>query len=111
VQERRTAWLQFLADLQDRLTGVEDVWLEKMRLVPAAKDERLKLAVAGRLLERSDPLAKTAGPEAFDRIRALLTSLKQSPFVGTVEDERFDDSQPGLLAFEFVLVSAEARPL
>jgi type IV pilus assembly protein PilM len=111
VRERRVAWLQFLSDLQERLTGVEDVWLERIRLVPAAKGGPLKLAVTGRMLERSDPLAKSDGSEAFDRVRALLMSLKQSPFVGAVEDERFDGSQPGLLAFEFVLVAAETRPL
>jgi Tfp pilus assembly PilM family ATPase len=111
VRERRAGWLEFLADLQERLSGVEDVWLDRMRLVPAAKDGPMKLTVAGRLLERGDPSGQSGGPEVYDRVRALLASLRQSPFIGAIEEERFDGSQPGLLSFEFVLLGSETRPL
>lgn len=110
VHERRTSWLQLLADLQERLTDVEDVWLEKIRIVPATKDEPLKLAVSGRMLERISAQS-TSSPEALTRVRALLNTVAESPFVAVVEKERFDGSQPGLLAFEFVLVTEKIRPL
>ena len=110
VQARRTAWLQGLSDMQERLAGVEDVWLERMRILPATKDAPLKLVVAGRMWERGTPAARS-GPQIPDRVKALLSSLAESPFVAAVESERFDGTQAGLLAFEFVIVTEEARPL
>jgi hypothetical protein len=110
VQDQQTSWLQLLGDLQERLTEVEDVWFETLRVLPATKDEPIKLAVAGRMLERSHPTAKSS-PEALARVQALLGAMAESPFVAAVEKERFDGSEPGLLAFEFVMVMKDVRPL
>ena len=110
VYDRRAGWLNLLADLQDRLGRVEDVWLEKLQIAPAANGAPLKLVVSGRMLDRTNPLAKVS-PETFSRVKALLASIVDSPFVAAVEGERFDNNQPGILKFDFVLVADPARPL
>lgn len=110
VQERRTAWPGFLSDLQARLVQVEDVWFERLQPIPPAAGAPLKLAVSGRMLDKANPLAKTS-PETLHRVRALLAELVDSPFITSVEGERFDHSQPGLLRFDFVLVTDSAHPL
>ena len=108
--DRRASWLNLLADLQERLGQVEDVWLEKLQVMPAAAGAPVKLAVSGRMLDRTNPLSKVS-PETFNRVKALLASIVDSPFVATVEGERFDNNQPGILQFDFVLVADPARPL
>ncbi|MDB6114876.1 MAG: Competence protein [Lacunisphaera sp.] len=108
--DRRANWLNLLADLQDRLVKVEDVWLEKLQVMPAAAGTPVKLVISGRMLDRTNPLSKVS-PETFDRVKALLASIVDSPFVATVEGERFDNNQPGVLKFDFVLVADAARPL
>jgi type IV pilus assembly protein PilM len=107
---RRTGWIRLLADLQEHLTAVEDVWLESLRPIAPAGDAPLKLAVAGRMLDRTNPLAK-ASPETEQRVAALLAEVARSPFVSAVEGGRFDNSRPGILKFDFVLVTNPARPL
>lgn len=110
IQDRRTAWLGFFADLQNRLGQVEDVWFEKLQAIPPSGAAPLKLAVAGRMLDRTNPLAKVS-PDTLNRVKTLLAGLVDSPFVAGVENERFDNSQPGILKFDFVLVSDPAHPL
>jgi type IV pilus assembly protein PilM len=36
VAEARTSWIALLADLQERLVQLEDVWLERLQVLPAA---------------------------------------------------------------------------
>lgn len=110
LQARRTAWQGLLSDLQGRLVTVEDVWFERMQTLPPAAGAPLKLAVSGRMLDKTNPLAKVS-PETFSRVQALLAGLADSPFVAAVEGERFDNSQPGILRFDFVLVTDGAHPL
>lgn len=110
VAARRTAWLGLFADLQSRLVQVEDVWLETLQAIPPAAGAPLKLAVSGRMLDKTNPLAKVS-PETLSRMQTLLTGLVDSPFVAAVEDERFDNSQPGILRFDIVLVTDPAHPL
>ncbi len=110
VYDRRGSWLGLFADLQDRLVRVEDVWLEKLQAVPDATDAPPRLLVSGRMLDKANPLSKVS-PETFDRVKALLASVAASPFVGAVEATRFDNSQPGILRFDFVLVTNPQRPL
>ena len=109
IHDRRAGWLNLLADLQDRMVRVEDVWLERMSVV-SAPGTPLKLAVSGRMLDKTNPLSKVS-PETFSRVKALLASFVDSPFVASVEAERFDNEQPGILKFDFVLVVDPARPL
>lgn len=111
VHDRRVSWIAFFADLQERLTRVEDVWLERLHLSPLPDGGgRLRLAVSGRMLDHMNPLAH-ANPDTHRRVTALLGDLVESPFISSVEGERFDHRQPGILHFDFVLVTAPDRPL
>jgi type IV pilus assembly protein PilM len=110
VELRRTAWQGLLADLQDRLVRVEDVWFERLQTIPPTEGRPLKLALSGRMLDKTNPLAKVS-PETYARVQSLLEGLAASPYVAAVESERFDNSQPGILKFDFVLVTDAARPL
>ncbi len=124
-------WLDFLADVQARLAKVGDVWLERIQLVsppmadgvaapvaptaegaPAAPPAAppLKLTLAGRLLDVANPVSNVS-PESYERAKKLIASFTGSPFVATVENEHFDNTQPGLLRFDFTLVVNPARPL
>jgi type IV pilus assembly protein PilM len=113
VAARRTNWPQLLADLQDRFVKVEDVWLERVQLAAPTGDAAgapLRLAISGRMLDRTNPLANVS-PDIYRRVTELLTSVVDSPFVSAVENERFDNHQPGILRFDVVLVAEPARPL
>ena len=119
-------WLDFLADVQARLAKVGDVWLERVQLVqPPAADPAvpvtpaadgaaavppLKLALTGRLLDVANPVSNVS-PESYERVKKLIASFTGSPFVASVENEHFDNTQPGLLRFDFTLVVNPARPL
>ena len=110
VYDRRTSWLNLLADLQDRLGRIEDAWLEQLQVVPGPAGGPLRLRVSGRLLDTANPQSKVS-PETFGRVNALRQSLVDSPWVAAVEGERFDSSQPGMLRFDFVLVTDAQHPL
>lgn len=109
ADHRRGTWLEFLADLQDRLGRVGDVWLDRLEVVPAAGAAPHKLHFAGRMLDRDHSTGKV-GPETIARVKVLIASVRESPFVHGVEGERFDPSQPGVLQFDFVLVADPRRP-
>jgi len=109
---RRASWPLLLADLEQRLVVIEDVWLDRLQVLSGADDATgpLRLAISGRMLDRASPL--TRGSEAAGRkVSALLASLVDSPYVSAVESERFDESQPGILRFDCVLVAEPTRPL
>ena len=110
VYDRRTRWVGLLADLQDRLVSVEDVWLEKLQVVSGAAGTPLRLLISGRMLDKANPLSKVS-PETFSRVKTLLAGVAGSPFASAVEGTRFDNSQPGILKFDFVLVTSAERPL
>lgn len=128
--ETKANWINFLADLQERLVRVEDVWLDRIQVVrppmpepgaaqaepppadpnaatpaePAApKGPPLRLTLSGRLLDVSNPQSKVS-PESLQRVKQLLASFTGSQFVTAVENERFDTNQNGLLRFDFTLV-------
>ena len=111
VFDRRASWVNLFADLQERLGRTEDVWLERMQVRPAAGDAPMRLFVSGRLLDKTNHLSK-ASPETANRVKTLLRDIDRSPYVKVAEEgQRFDDSQPGILQYEFVLVANPARPL
>jgi type IV pilus assembly protein PilM len=137
--ETKANWINFVADLQERLVKIEDVWLDKLQVVrpplpepgavpeepppqegapapestpadgaqpavpPAPKGPPLRLALSGRLLDVSNPQSKVS-PESTLRVKQLLASFTGSQFIAAVENERFDNSQNGLLRFDFTLV-------
>jgi len=117
------AWGGFLADLQRQLRAVQDVWLERLLILPneAAKAPRnktefafkegpaislatpLRLRLSGRLLDRENPLSRVS-QSSYERVTALLNGMVESDFVIAVEGERFDASESGILRFDFTLV-------
>ncbi|MBP9912617.1 MAG: pilus assembly protein PilM, partial [Opitutaceae bacterium] len=114
----KSNWLELLADLQSSLAKVEDVWLDRLQIVaePPARDRPdeekrpLRLELNGRLLDVSNPVAKVS-PDSYARVKTLLTSFGESRFVAAVEDERFDNRQPGILQFDCTLVMNPENPL
>lgn len=110
VHNRRAGWLKLFTGLQERLVKVEDVWLEKLQTIPPATGVPMKLVISGRMLDKTNPLAKVS-PETFTRVKELLAGIVELPSVSAVEGERFDNSQPGILKFDFVLVIDDAHPL
>ena len=110
VYDRRASWLNLLADLQDRLGRIEDVWLEQLQVVPGPAGGPLRLHVSGRLLDTANPQSKVSDG-AFRRVNALRQSFLESPWVAAVEGERFDCSQPGMLRFDLDLATDAQHPL
>jgi len=109
LHEQRTAWLQFFAGLQEQMVKEEDVWLEKLQTVPSEEGKPLKLAISGRMLDRSNATS-TGSAETFGRVKNLLAGIHDLPGILAVEGERFDRSEPGLLRFDFVLMTNPAHP-
>ena len=70
----------------------------------------MKLTLGGRLLDVANPVSNVS-PESYERVKKLIASFTGSPFLTAVENERFDNTQPGLLRFDFTLVVNAARPL
>ncbi len=124
LAEARDVWMRLLNDLQTRLAQIEDVWLDKLRLerpdpvMPSGRgharvrkaDTSTKLRLEGRLIDVYNPVSSVS-PDSYERVKALLESLRQSSFVESLTDERFDYSVPGILGFDFTLVIRDDAPL
>ena len=129
--ETKSNWINFFSDLQTRLVKIEDVWLDKLQIVRPALAEAtvpdpnapppdpaapkppgtpLKLTLSGRLLDVANPQSRVS-PEARERVKQLLASFTGSQFIASVENEKFDNSQNGLLRFDFTLVINPRSPL
>lgn len=105
----KTNWTGFLAELQDQIGKVGDVWLEQLAVIPAdlpagsgSSARGWQLRLSGRLLDVSNPVAKVSA-DSYARVKQLLAGFAGSPFVSAIEGERFDNAQPGLLHFEVTL--------
>jgi len=123
VLDARTNWIRFLADLQDRLGKIEDVWLDQLSVVPPAPTARpggapdpaeatgvWRLRLSGRLLAVGNPAVKVSA-DSYARVKPLLAGFAGSPFIAAVEHERFDHAQPGLLRFDVTLAVNPQHPL
>ena len=106
----RDNWINFFADLQKRLAAVEDVWLEEFAVQRDSADldslqgqQPKRLRVAGRMVDRQNPLARVS-PNMQKRVDRLLRSFTESAFIREVESEKFDTSENGILRFAFTLV-------
>lgn len=136
MEAMRTGWTAFLADLQERLARIEHVWLDTLQILPPeapapatgarpgaagmgvifagrsgghpAAGSSVRLRLAGCVFDPDHPLGD-AGEGAYRRAKALLESLRASPFAAAVEGERFDAGRPGLLQFEVTVVAAPRR--
>ena len=115
VIEARTNWIRFLSDLQGRLGKIEDVWLDQLSILPPSPSARQggavdpgatarawQLRLSGRLLDVRNPVANVS-PDSYARVKQLLAGFTESPFITAVENERFDQAQPGQLRFEVTL--------
>jgi type IV pilus assembly protein PilM len=112
VTERRGAWLKFLAELQDKLVDIGDVWFDRMQILAPGRGSHaspLRIAVSGRMLDRDNPVPG-GGNDVDRRVKSLLGSLGGLPFIARVEDEKFDSAQTGVLRFSFVLAVDEKHP-
>jgi type IV pilus assembly protein PilM len=123
--ETRSSWLAFCADLQEQLTRVGDVWLDRLQVLrsadlatettPPAGDataapKPLRLRLSGRLLDVANPQSRVSR-ESTARAKQLLASLRESPFVADVVGEQYDNRENGLLHFDFTLVVNPKHPL
>lgn len=126
----RDNWIRFFADLQDRLTDVENVWIDSMEVVrvasepaedprafrdpwdetPATPVVEATMRVRGRMLDQANPLSR-ASADTTANVTRLIDSIGRSEFVRSVGERRFDASQPGILQFEFTLQLDPGQPL
>jgi type IV pilus assembly protein PilM len=119
IERTRTAWREFLSDLESRVATSGDIWIE--RLAPLASgdpasagsdrkdDLPLRLELAGEVVERSvhsEPNATASRQNAADQLKHLLTTLRASPYVGSIRDERFEPNGAGALRFAMVVTLA-----
>jgi type IV pilus assembly protein PilM len=70
----------------------------------------LRLLLSGRLLDKNNPISNVSS-DSYERANRLLASFAESRFVTAVENERFDNSQPGILHFDFTLLISPQQPL
>jgi type IV pilus assembly protein PilM len=130
--DTKSNWINFFSDLQSRLVKVEDVWLERLQVVRASRADEvaapvpdpnaagdanaapklppLRLTLSGKLLDVANPQSRVSS-ESLTRAKALLASFTSSQFIAAVENERFDNSQNGLLRFDFTVVINPQKPL
>ena len=124
--DSKSNWINFFSDLQQRLVKVEDVWLEKLQVLrPSAEDLSssstdntpdepgvpvLRLQLSGRLLDKINPLSRVS-EDSFERVKLLIKSFGASQFISSVEKEKFNPTQPGILSFDFILVVNPKKPL
>ncbi|MCH6257038.1 pilus assembly protein PilM [Puniceicoccaceae bacterium K14] len=131
IVSSRLNWVRFLSDMQQRLLGVEDVWLDKLEFsresdvtsrlagsrlarknesAEKSEDAPLKLELEGRLIDAKNPLS-TVSEDSYARVKSLLENIEASGFVQSLDGERFDNSVPGILKFSFTLTINPELPL
>jgi type IV pilus assembly protein PilM len=76
----------------------------------SATQPPLRLKLSGRLLDVANPQSKVSS-ESLARAKQLVASFASSQFIASVENERFDTGQNGLLRFDFTLVINPQKPL
>lgn len=69
-----------------------------------------QLRLRGRLLDALHPDSKVSA-DSHARVKALLASCASAPGIAAIGDERFDNSLPGLLCFDFTLTVNPQQPL
>jgi type IV pilus assembly protein PilM len=61
-------------------------------------------------LDKNNPLSRVS-EDSFERVKLLLKSFADSQFISSVEKEKFNPTQPGILSFDFILVVNPKKPL
>jgi len=105
----RSNWINFFADLQQRLQNAGDVWLENLNV---SREEGLRLRLSGRLLIReADPETSFAVEQAEERVNSLLESFSNSGFISEVGNIQLTVTDPRILRFDFTLAINPDKPL
>lgn len=96
----RGRWPALLDDLQTRLSEVDGVWFEELKLrLPEAAAETASVRLCGRVAcDGGNQRANT--PELRPAVESLMGRLHDSPFLAALVNERFDASEAGSLRFE-----------
>ena len=130
LERARSAWMLLLEDFQERFSGVQDVWLDRLQLMgtdsgdssvladavppqshrkppgrpPDPKEAGVTdhLVISGHLLD-VDRLGTGAADDECPRANTLLTALRASPLIAAVEREHFIGVKSGLWRFEINL--------
>ncbi len=115
VVNSQTAWMGFLRDLHGRLQSLEDAWLEELVVLPPklvsslpannpapTMPQPLRMRLTGKMVDRENPLNKVS-QNVRKRVNQLIDSLRQSTFIATIEETRFDAAENGILRFEIQL--------
>lgn len=136
LAESKANWINFLTDLQDRLSSVGDVWLDQLKVQrptaagttsaagepiwgsagnaqaanPTKAADVIRLQVSGRLMDFNNPVSRVS-EDSYKRVKALLESFVGSKFIAALESESFNADQAGILRFDFILVVDPKRPL
>ena len=104
-------WINFFVDLQERLSGVEDVWLDDLEVLKQdsgangpqpTEGNWPRLKLNGRMLDRENPLDRVSD-NLQKRVNRMLSKFAESAYISKVQDKKFDTSKNGILAFEFTL--------
>jgi type IV pilus assembly protein PilM len=116
----RDNWREFLADLQSRVSGVKDVWVDEMRFkrTPGASVEGVAANDACSVTVSLNMLLKGVAPSGtFDaadfqaRRREILKTLKASPFVADIpaQAEKSDLNKANLPKLTLTLTVKQAH--
>ena len=127
--ESRTNWIELFGEFQQRLGEIKDVWFEDLKVVreqplsPAdpnnpnaprkpVGEPTYRLEISGRMLLRDFDNSDAMIKRAQGRVKSLLDGIKQSPFVASIGDERYDFSEDRrILSFNFNILVNPAKPL
>lgn len=124
-------WVNFFADLQDRLVSAEDVWLDELKVIRGSEnkdnygsqndsedtpkaDEPYLLRLKGRLLlrEATGNVDVIDSQEASRRVNSILQSFTTSEFIVSLEGQpRFKTPSPLIIEFNFTLKVNPEKPL
>jgi hypothetical protein len=83
-------WIQLIADLQDGLNSIEDVWLDHLKIARTAGEdqdsENYELVLRGKMLVRESVDAQRVNQKILShRINSLQSSFTQSKFIASAK--------------------------
>jgi type IV pilus assembly protein PilM len=83
-------WIQLIADLQDGLNSIEDVWLDHLKIARTAgedqESENYELVLRGKMLVRESVDAQRVNQKILShRINSLQSSFTQSKFIASAK--------------------------
>ena len=114
IQQNKSNWILFLADLQNLLQNVEDTWLVDLRIERNRRQTKTSntqhvqnlLHLSGNLLIRDSSVE-----EASKRVDSLIQSFKNSEFINDIKDHTLDLSDKRIIKFQFTVSLNPQKPL